>query len=760
MSYAKRFLAASLATSDLSAFLQYGNAKHLFEYDPVSQPAFDFVMEYIETAGALPTIELVEEETEINFTAETAAPEWLFGKAFETHVQRAMKLMIEEAKKEFNENPLIAMKNISDRMSELEGQRLQPNVSNFKNAIDDLWPYLLNKWNPSEAVIGFGWPYFDQQSGGLEAGDMVGIVGQPGRGKAQPLTEPVLLADGTWKPMGDIQVGDRVASVDGKPSKVTAIHPQGMRPTYRLTFADGRQVEADAEHLWEVSCSRWTQQTQVLTTVELIEKRKVANTRGRIGVPLVSGDFGHNEPLPIDPYALGALLGYGCFKSKDVRYSTADPEMVVWLDELLAPLGVKSKWLKNVDYTLQTAGKGHPSKLRRELIALDLWGKYAHEKAIPEQYMSANKAARLALLQGLMDTDGTAGNDGSVQFCSTSWELARQVQKLVRSLGGLCSFGVKDTTHRQAYILGIRMQCPKDSFRLERKKSRLGETQQKGRTLKLMIHTIQKLEDQDCQCISVSHPRHLYVTSGYTVTHNTWFLLWIALNIWRTLKQPIVFVSMEMSKEQILSRLAAMYTEVGMDFFKFGQSPNLFIKAKQGTKQQVKDMLKALKESDLPDFIVVDGNIASTVEDCVAVCRQYKAAACLIDGAYALDNDKAKGIYDAVTANVKLLKRKLAAPLKIPCICTWQFENLKKLKKGDMPTMDNIGYSRAIQEYSSILLGLFEEEDMANVENLFQRTIYIMKGRSGEVGRFKVRWDFQKMNFGEVVKAAKIEMFN
>lgn len=423
MSYAKRLLTALLAQQDLKAYLGYGDMSAFFELDPVGQPAFMFVQSYIEKTGQLPSIDLVEAESAINFTVEDAAPEWLHEKAFEEHVKRRLKLALNEANAQFNDTPLNALKLIGEAVTTLEMIALAPQVSNFKNAIDELWPYLLHKWNPENVLVSFGWGYLDHQTGGLEAGDMVGIVGQPGRGK-------------------------------------------------------------------------------------------------------------------------------------------------------------------------------------------------------------------------------------------------------------------------------------------------------------------------------------------------TWFLLWIALHIWRTLKQPVVFVSMEMSKEQILERLAAIYTEVGMDFFKFGQAPNLFMKGKKGTKQQVKEMLQALKDSDLPDFIVVDGNITADVDDVISVARQYKPAVVLIDGAYALDNERAKGIYDAVTLNVKALKRRLAAPLGIPVLCTWQFENLKKLKKGERPTMDNIGYSRAIQEYSSILLGLFEQDDPSNVENLFQRTVHILKGRGGQVGVFNARWDFHKMNFGEVEKPAKIEMFN
>ena len=42
--------------------------------------------------------------------------------------------------------------------------------------------------------------------------------------------------------MGDLRVGDELASVDGLRSRVGAIFPQGEQPIYRVTFSDGRSV--------------------------------------------------------------------------------------------------------------------------------------------------------------------------------------------------------------------------------------------------------------------------------------------------------------------------------------------------------------------------------------------------------------------------------------------------------------------------------------------------------------------------------------
>ncbi|MDU7589605.1 MAG: hypothetical protein E7K47_19870, partial [Acidovorax sp.] len=53
-----------------------------------------------------------------------------------------------------------------------------------------------------------------------------------GAGKAQPLDAKVLTPSG-WKLMGDIAVGDYVISVDGKPTLVEAVFPQGEKEIFR-----------------------------------------------------------------------------------------------------------------------------------------------------------------------------------------------------------------------------------------------------------------------------------------------------------------------------------------------------------------------------------------------------------------------------------------------------------------------------------------------------------------------------------------------
>jgi intein/homing endonuclease len=56
-------------------------------------------------------------------------------------------------------------------------------------------------------------------------------------------------------------------------------------------------------------------------------------------------------------------------------------------------------------------------------------------KRLPRVYLRASLSQRLALLQGLMDTDGTASRRGRCEFMTTNDALFSGVLELVRSLG-------------------------------------------------------------------------------------------------------------------------------------------------------------------------------------------------------------------------------------------------------------------------------------------------------------------------------------
>src|SRR5690606_38029490 len=75
------------------------------------------------------------------------------------------------------------------------------------------------------------------------------VNAKAGTGKSQPISELVLTPNG-WKKMGDIKAGDYVIARNGRPTKVTSVHPQGELDIFEVKFSDGSSTRCSEDHLW------------------------------------------------------------------------------------------------------------------------------------------------------------------------------------------------------------------------------------------------------------------------------------------------------------------------------------------------------------------------------------------------------------------------------------------------------------------------------------------------------------------------------
>lgn len=359
-----------------------------------------------------------------------------------------------------------------------------------------------------------------------------------GSGKAQPLTAMVKVPGG-WKQMGDINVGDVVTAADGTPTKVIGVYPQGRKQTFTLRFRDGRSTTACAEHLWKVYCQDWTRYGndgwRIINTAELLAR--INNGKQRLYVQLCQPEQDIDVDLPMDPYNLGVILGDGGISTHTVNITKGNPQLFSEFAVAL-PETMRLNQLPNESITQRVinVGKRRPNEYAVILKSLGLMGRTSLTKFIPEQYLHASAKQRLALLQGLLDTDGTV-DDGTVSFSSSSYVLARQVQYLVRSLGGMAKMSHKETTYtylgvkkngNTSYRVTIRFPVPSTLFRLDAKRDKVNDNNQYAKYLKLQIKEVVVDKVTECQCIEVDHPEHLYVTDDFTVTHNTLLALSIA----------------------------------------------------------------------------------------------------------------------------------------------------------------------------------------------------------------------------------------
>jgi phosphate starvation-inducible PhoH-like protein len=364
------------------------------------------------------------------------------------------------------------------------------------------------------------------------------------RGRAQPVFTNVLTPDG-FRPIGELEVGDLVIGSNGEPTPVLGVYPQGEKDIYRVTAQDGSSTLCCGEHLWTVRTAadrRRDKPWRVLETKEMIGKLRAAHAR-RYELPLLSAPACFPErAVPMDPYALGLLVGDGCMTGRTTpSFSTADPELAAALETALP--GVRPRPRNRVDYVLnRTKAPGDVVTLENPVTGvpreLELLGGRSHSKFVPDVYMYNSAEVRLALLQGLLDADGgpvaQSGRTCRVQYTTTSILLRDDVLALVRSLGGVAysrrrvavgrapgRAGGRAVVHRRdAHIVDIRLPDGIEPFRLARKLEKYRAEGGGGRPMR-HIDSIEPAGREEAVCIQVAAADSLYVTEDYLLTHNT-----------------------------------------------------------------------------------------------------------------------------------------------------------------------------------------------------------------------------------------------
>ena len=365
------------------------------------------------------------------------------------------------------------------------------------------------------------------------------------RGRAHPIATPVLTPDG-FRPIGSLTVGDLVIGSNGEPTPVLGVYPQGEKDIYRLTAQDGASTLASGDHLWAVATRadrRRGKPLRVLTTREMIGNLR-ANHYHRYELPLHSAPvrFPYRE-IPMDAYALGLLLGDGCLTGTSTpSFTTGDPELA-WELQLRLP-GIQVRPRREAQYQLNqlTSPWANTTLVENPVTGvarqLGLDGTRSTAKFVPDLYLYNSHKVRLAVLQGLLDTDGGPVTQRNrtcrIQYTTTSPRLRHDVIFLVRSLGGVAYHRTRPAADRapglvkgrpvyhrhDAHIIDIRLPEGIEPFRLTRKRDAYNAAGGGGRPMRF-IESIEPVGTADAVCISVAAADSLYTTEDFLLTHNT-----------------------------------------------------------------------------------------------------------------------------------------------------------------------------------------------------------------------------------------------
>jgi replicative DNA helicase len=650
------------------------------------------------------------------------------------------------------------------RIFGLAERRLEGSALPIGKILRNTFEYIERLYERKEHVTGVatGFEKLDLETSGFQPSDFIIIAGRPSMGKAQPLDAKIKTMTG-WKGMGELRLGDELASVDGRRSLVSGIFPQGVKPVFRVTFSDGRSTTCTGEHLWRVHYRGWPD-ARVLETSQVAELLRKKRYRHRLWIDAPSGDFGHSQALPVDPFVLGALLGDGSLLGSSRRFSTAENEMLDRILERATP-AFALRAAGGYDWRIvQTAGAhrsgvagASPNGLMEALRGLGLWGKRAESKFIPDVYLDASRADRVELLRGLVDSDGWVERRGRMRFCSTSERLAHQVADLVRSLGGWCSVRSRRTTYRvrgvkkvgrTAFVCNVHHSDPKGMFHLSAKEDRAQHAPR--RRWRPVFTAIEPVGAAETQCIAVTHPSRLYLTDDYVVTHNTAFALNIAQHVGIALRGRVLVLSLEMSSQQIVQRMLCSEAKVDSQAVRTGYLTS-------SDWHRLTAAAGRLSEAS----IFIDDSPGLTVLEARAKARRMKAEHGLdllvIDYLQLMRGRAAMESRQQEISEISRSLKALAKELNIPVVALSQLSRAVEARQARdfKPQLSDLRESGALEQDADVILFLYRssqyKEDLPPDEKNIAEVI-IGKQRNGPVGTVKVVFLPQYARFENVAE--------
>lgn len=352
----------------------------------------------------------------------------------------------------------------------------------------------------------------------------------PRHGKLIDCDTPIATPQG-WRNHGDLMPGDFVFAPSGELVRVLGVTERRLDVTYKVTFNDGSEIIAGQDHDWDVLTDRDCRKVgcELAKNLglklseeasrrypphrheELLETKNLLAGYHRRSpqIPVAAPIEYPYQNLPVDPYLLGVWLGDG---HKDQAVITSGKQDV----EHFAPLG-RARQVRGEPYVAYAI---YVKGLMREVKKLGLY-KCKH---IPEIYLRSSYEQRLALLQGLMDTDGYISESGQAEFCNTNERLANEAYELICSLGYQSSFKTGRATLygrdiSAKYRLLFTPVKERPVFRLKRKADRQVEST-KTQATRRTIKSVEQVAPVTMNCIQVEGGRYLAGRS-LIATHNS-----------------------------------------------------------------------------------------------------------------------------------------------------------------------------------------------------------------------------------------------
>lgn len=330
-----------------------------------------------------------------------------------------------------------------------------------------------------------------------------------GLGKPQANSTQIPMADGTFKSLGEIKVGDRIFSSENKVCTVKKVFPKGKKLVYNLILSNGFTTNSTLEHDWYVKYdNRPGVKFEKKSLKDIIGEREF-NDKGYI--------FFKKDEAPILPRLKCPYLreeGDGVANDIDSTLSISGKQTHISNTTFERNLGMCYSYLTEshkfgFEYVFH-------SEEEQKRVHNKFFSKYEmlSETRLPQEIYSLSRKRIYAFVMGFLENIPSNYGKPIKTFCSKyCTQLSYDMAKLCLILG----YGVyKD----EEYFYVDTNTTVKENYVIEDGVSNSVENVKPG-IISTYIKSINISHEESCSCIEVDSPDHSYVTENFIITHNT-----------------------------------------------------------------------------------------------------------------------------------------------------------------------------------------------------------------------------------------------
>lgn len=243
------------------------------------------------------------------------------------------------------------------------------------------------------------------------------------------------------------------------------------------------------------------------------------------------------------------------------------------------------------------------------------------------------------------------------------------------------------------------------------------------------------------------HGGELLLVAARPAMGKTAFVLNIAHDLAVMHKKPCAIFSLEMSKEQLISRMIAIDAMVDSKSMKLGNMPD---EDWDKVIESVDDIARA------PLFI--DDNSSITVSELRSKCRKLKQTQnielIIIDYLQLMSSNRPVESRQQFISDVSRALKNIARELNVPVIALSQLSRAVDGRTDHKPVLSDLRESGAIEQDADVVMFIYRDEYYNPETTTKPQTaeIIIAKQRNGETGSIDLRWIGKYTKFADPEK--------